>query len=320
MVIISNSKGDFSIVKHTNPAGGDPAYTLERHGEYAKWNIKLEWLNGIYEQARKDIGSVEDYITKLMNGESVGESGEPVEISEDERKSKLVDALDKMIKFFSEFQFAPSYRFVNTLCNKLSASKKTDDGYAYIRNYFSLIDNPYKEEVEKKITSLEFKTIMSVLSKYAVPTKSINDRLKIYYGSQGTGKTTLAQTETDFTVVCNSSMQPCDLIEDFRFDDGKATFHPSVLVKCMTEGRPIMLDEINLLTMDCLRFLQGICDGKESFDWKGNTITIKKGFRIVGTMNLTINGMTTGLPEPLIDRCSDMKEFTLTADNLYSAI
>ena len=168
--------------------------------------------------------------------------------------------------------------------------------------------------------SAEFKQILKSVGS-TTPTHSVNNRFKIYYGSAGTGKTTQAQKETDMRcVVCNNSMLPSDLMEDFVFIDGKATFKPSMLWRCMEEGKPITFDEINLLPFDSLRFLQGVLDGKTEFQYKGNTVHINDGFMIIGTMNLSVNGMVYGLPEPLVDRCADMQKFKLTADQLLSAI
>jgi MoxR-like ATPase len=167
--------------------------------------------------------------------------------------------------------------------------------------------------------SMEFKGILNDIQQATV-TKQVNSRFKIYYGSQGTGKTTQAMNETDnLCIVCNSSMLPSDLMEDFTFSDGKATFNPSALCRCMEEGKPIVLDEINLLPFDSLRFLQGIFDGKTEFQYKGQTVHIKDGFKVIGTMNLVVNGVSFGLPEPLVDRCEDIKEFTLTAEMLMNA-
>lgn len=307
MVILDNTKGKLELVKH-----GNGTFTINRSGEYRTLALKLSHLQPIYDKAKSgQFGDMEAFIENLVNGEGISDT--PLSISE-----ILKYAMDNLLSFFTEFNFTPSFRFVNTLCRK--AVVKTDEARNYVLNYFKLIDSPYANEVIEKTKSKEFTSILKAIGDNAKPTKEINSRLKIYYGSQGTGKTTQASTETDYTVVCNSSMQPCDLIEDFTFDDGKATFHPSALVKCMEQGKPIMLDEINLLPYDCLRFLQGICDGKESFEWKGNTIHIANGFTIIGTMNLTVNGVTFGLPEPLIDRCSDMKEFTLTGEALLNAI
>lgn len=228
-------------------------------------------------------------------------------------------ALGNLINFFTEFQFTPSFRFTNTLCNL--CKKSNADAISYIGNYFKLMDSPYAQEVIDKMKAPEFrKNILTLLADNVTPTKLINNRLRIYYGAQGTGKTTEAMKQTQTVVVCNSAMQPCDLIEDFTFDDGKATFHPSALVKAMEAGETVLLDEMNLLPFDSLRFLQGICDGKESFEWKGNTIHIHTGFNIIGTMNLVVNGTTFGLPEPIVDRCAELREFTLNIDALMGAI
>lgn len=240
-------------------------------------------------------------------------------LSEEEATEKalsLTDSLTNLINFFTEFSFEPNFRFVNTLakCNTIK------EATAYITRYFELIDSPYVNEVIAKTKSKEFSALIKPICETA-PNVSINNRFKIYYGSQGTGKTTIAQKETDMRcIVCNSSMLPADLMEDFVFVDGKATFKPSMLWRCMEEGKGIVLDEINLLPFDSLRFLQGILDGKTEFQYKGNTVHINEGFQVIGTMNLTVNGMTYGLPEPLVDRCAEMRKFSLSAEDLAKAI
>lgn len=253
---------------------------------------------------------------------SLDEEAEPVptetpEEAAERKKCEVCEALGDLIAFFTEFSFTPSFRFVNSLAHSLSCSE--DEGRTYIANYFKLIDSPYAGEVEKKMFSAEFRQILHRLAA-AERTKNINNRFRIYYGSQGTGKTTLAMSETEnLCMVCNSSMLPADLMEDFTFDDGKASFHPSILARCMEEGKPIVMDEINLLPFDSLRFLQGIFDGKTEFQYKGHTVHIKEGFKVIGTMNLTVNGVTFGLPEPLIDRCEMIKEFKLDPAMLMNA-
>jgi hypothetical protein len=236
----------------------------------------------------------------------------------EEKKSAMVEGLKQLTNFFSEFDFEPNFRFVNTLSMALQTSKKR--GIEYIRDYFALTDNAYSAEVNDKMKSTEFDNILNTLT-LIPPTKQINTRLKIYYGSQGTGKTTLAQSETEQRcVVCNSAMLPSDLMEDFVFNEGKATFEHSILWECMENGKAITFDEINLLPFDSLRFLQTILDGKTEFIYKGNTVHIKDGFKIIGTMNLSVNGMVYNLPEPLVDRSEELKKFTLSAEDLLSAI
>jgi len=240
------------------------------------------------------------------------------ETSVTDPKEILRDGIARLMDFFTEFEFEPNFRFINSLARCLVSSSK--DATDYIHNYFELVDSPYAPEVFEKMKSAEFKNILKAVSAVA-PSHNVNNRFKIYYGSAGTGKTTQAQKETDGRcVVCNNSMLPADLMEDFVFVDGKATFKPSMLWRCMEEGTPITMDEINLLPFDSLRFLQGILDGKTEFQYKGNTVHIKDGFMVIGTMNLAVNGMVYGLPEPLVDRCSVMQKFKLTADQLMGAI
>ncbi len=234
-------------------------------------------------------------------------------------KEILLEGITKLMDFFSEFSFTPSFRFTNTFAFMACESKKA--ACDYVRNYFALMDSNYTKEVEQKIKSAEFGQIVKNIAQYGKPTTHINTRFKVYYGSAGTGKTTLAQEESENRcIVCNSSMLPSDLMEDFIFKDGNPDFNPSLLWDCMEQGKTIVLDEINLLPFDSLRFLQGIVDGKTEFYYKNRPVHIKDGFQIIGTMNLSLGGMTYGLPEPLVDRCSDAKEFVLTAEQLAKSI
>lgn len=241
-----------------------------------------------------------------------------VEISE-ETVDKSKATLTKLINFFSEFQFEPNFRFVNTLCNHCITSGASD-AKEYIANYFSLTDHQYTSSIIEKMKSQEFSEILDDIQTL-VCTKHINNRFKVYYGSQGTGKTTAAMKETNnLCMVCHSAMLPADLMEDFKFENGQPNFKPSALQIAMTEGQKIVLDEINLLPFESLRFLQSILDGKSEFVYKGQTIIIKEGFQIIGTMNLTVNGCTFALPEPLVDRASELRKYTLTAETLIGAL
>ena len=231
-------------------------------------------------------------------------------------KTKIKNTLKKFIDFFSEFSFEPNYRFVNTFsyCNTIS------EAIEYTTRYFELSDSPYTNSIIEKMKSPEFNEIALELVNITPSTK-INTRFKLYYGSAGTGKTTAAMKEADGNcMVCHSAMLPSDLMEDFKFEEGKAAFQPSSLYKAITEGKKIVLDEINLLPFESLRFLQSILDGKKEFNYKGINVQIKDGFQIIGTMNLNVNGSVYSLPEPLVDRAEQIKKYTLTADNLLNAI
>ena len=229
----------------------------------------------------------------------------------------LKDTLKKLLDFFKEFEFVPNLRFVNTL--SLKAAVSNAEAKSYVGSYFKLMNNSYALAVSDKVKSPEFDSLLTILS-VNTPASQINSRLTVYFGPAGSGKTTQAMKETENRcIVCNSSMLPQDLIEDFEFDDGKPGFNRSMLRKCMENGLSITFDEFNLLGFDSIRFLQGLLDNKKEFTWKGETIKIADGFKVIATMNLVVNGTTFGLPDPIVDRCGDIKEFNLGVDELLRA-
>lgn len=312
------------------------AETLSQLGYGNTWNFKsVVENNDIYDYIKARYIDNSTHLTEIENNTHFEHTTndkvkrartrkKPVFASNDNvvpTKTFDLDALkivvDKLINFFSEFDFEPNYRFINTLSrnctNKKSATK-------YIHNYFALIDSSYVNEIDEKMKSAEFETIYDGLAAQTTE-KVINNRFKIYYGAQGTGKTTKACEEADnCVIVCNNSMLPADLMQDFDFDDGKAAFKSSALYNAIVNGKTIVLDEINLLPFESLRFLQGIVDGKSSFVYKNKEVKIADGFKIIGTMNLFVNGMAYALPSPLVDRCESIEEFKLTANDLIYAI
>lgn len=218
----------------------------------------------------------------------------------------------RIISFFSEFDYKPSYRFVNTL----ALSK---DRQSYVRNYFMIQDHADVEEINEKIKSTEFTKICNDLNE-CKPSSKINSRLEIFFGDPGAGKTTLAYKMSERKIVCSSEMLPDALMQIFDFDEGKAKFKPSDLWLAMENGETILLDEINMLPFESIKFLQGITDNKEEFDFKGNRIKINPNFKIIGTMNLFTGQGCIPLSNALADRASVIKEFVLTADDLMSVL
>jgi hypothetical protein len=245
------------------------------------------------------------------------------------RSSSLSETCEKVVNFFKDVPgFHVAARFINTLCFRVKEEGR-EGAIEFVNGYFSLqgkrdeADNIIAKMGAKKAGSPEWDEIEAGLS-IQNPKTVINKRLKIYYGAQGTGKTTKAIDELDDKsniIVCNAAMDSNDMLFDFDFDkDGKPVFRPGKLYRACEEGKTILLDEINLLNDEVLRFLQGITDNKSTFTAKGHEIHVKDGFMIIGTMNLTVNGQVFPLPEPLIDRASELKEFTMDASMLEAAL
>lgn len=235
----------------------------------------------------------------------------------DETKIRMyrVDAVNGLRRFFSEFKFSVAARFVNTLC------LQPDDKAAreYISGYVSLINHPDATSIKEKLKSSEFDVVLEGLTKYP-PEKPINSRLTLYFGDAGTGKTTEAMREYPEACIvpCNASILPDELLRTFDFNDdnGNPVFKPSDLRRAMEEGKPIIFDEINLLSFESLRLLQTLTDNKDRINYNGETIEIKPGFKIIGTMNLVVNDQVYSLPDPLVDRAAVIKQFDLSDENL----
>ena len=289
-------------------------YSIEDDKKLILANSVIDYINEYYPDLNVERITYVNLSQEFTNTPVEEKTSNPTQPEID--KKKIKNTLKKFIDFFSEFSFEPNYRFVNTFsyCNTISEATE------YTTRYFELSDSPYTNSIVEKMKSPEFNEIALELVNITPSTK-INTRFKLYYGSAGTGKTTAAMKEADGNcMVCHSAMLPSDLMEDFKFEEGKAAFQPSSLYKAITEGKKIVLDEINLLPFESLRFLQSILDGKKEFNYKGINVQIKDGFQIIGTMNLNVNGSVYSLPEPLVDRAEQIKKYTLTADNLLNAI
>lgn len=274
-------------------------------------NTRNRNLRVIYTKFGIDAHHIDKYLVEEKEESKNVSVNVAVENTESAPTNSVKVALQNMIKFFSEFNYTPSFRFVNTFTT-------SDDPKEYTKNYFEIQNNSYTNEIIDRMESLEFETLVNDLKHKS--TKKINTRLKLYYGDPGTGKTTKAVDESSACIVCASDMLPKDLMQNFTFNDGKAAFEKSDLWKAMENGTTITLDEINMLPFESLKFLQGITDNKESLDFAGEHIKIHPDFNIIGTMNLSVNNNIISIPEPLADRCSEIKEFKLTADDLLKAI
>ena len=219
--------------------------------------------------------------------------------------------IEGFFKFFSEWKWKISYRYVDTFL-------RSTDRVAYTKNYFKLQGHIEADEIAEKLDSPEFKKLLRI--KY-IPKNQSNKHIKVYYGPAGTGKTRKACKEADgLCVICSSDMSCTDLLRDFDFEDGKPGYEKSDLWRAIVEGKKIVFDEINLLNKDTLKFLQGLTDGKKFFNFVGHKIEIHPDFQIIGTMNLIMGGIAYPLPEPIVDRCSEIEEMILTPESLAAML
>lgn len=219
--------------------------------------------------------------------------------------------LEGFFKFFSEWKWEISYRYVDTFL-------RSTNRVAYTKNYFKLQGHTEADEIAEKLDSPEFKKLLRI--KY-IPKNQSNKHIKVYYGPAGTGKTRRACKEADdLCIICSSDMSCTDLLRDFDFEDGKPGYEKSDLWRAIVEGKKIVFDEINLLSKDTLKFLQGLTDGKKFFNFMGHKIEIHPDFQIIGTMNLIMSGIAYPLPEPIVDRCSEIEEMILTPESLTTML
>lgn len=235
-------------------------------------------------------------------------------------KSLRANIAQRIDNFFKEFAFsnATSYRFLNTL--GLKAKKSIKSATDYVKAQLTLLDLPSANGCIDKMKSDEWKSILNDLASLKT-TNIVNDRLTILFGPAGTGKTTKVLNDYPNIVKfnCNPSLIPSDIMEDFELKDSVSNLALSSIVKCAIGGEPILLDEIGALSPQCLETLQTLTDNTTKFVWKGQEIEIKKGFKIIGTMNVEVNGRRFTLPEPLVDRAEDLIEYIPTYDMLGMA-
>ena len=230
-------------------------------------------------------------------------------------RNVILELTKKWFNFFSEFHVRPQSR----LLNSIFGCQKWQNVADLVIGYFSLTNHPDAAAIADKAKSAEFKELARASADVPMSTV-INKRLIIFYGDPGTGKTTKAIEMFPEAAVmpCHSGMLSDDLYRQFDFTDGdgKPVFKDSVLVTAMKEGRPVILDEINLLTLECLRAIQALLDNKTEVMIAGKKVEIKDGFMAIGTMNLEVGGVTYGLPDPLVDRAAVIKKFELGPDEV----
>lgn len=228
-------------------------------------------------------------------------------------------AVEKLNAFLSEFSFfrdGVSMRFINTFARAKDKASKEE----FLKSYCAVAQMEDYPDLVEKMKSPEFKQVCDLFK--TTPSRSVNNRLAVFYGSPGGGKTYAAEEACKVinggeyeTMVCSPSMDASDMLYAYRLDyeTDKRGYVPTGLLKAMLAGRAVVLDEINLLPMEARMFLQNILDNKSKVSVMGVELPIKEGFFVIGTMNLETGMGMAPLPLPLVDRACVVKEFKTTA-------
>lgn len=267
------------------------------------------------------------HIAPEMNDYPFTPVEEPAPVANDSQNENAfrqtkISIAERLLKLLckDEFVVTPSARFVNTIARS-AWNGGLNEAKSYFKRYFELSDHPDKDRINPLADSMEFESIVNDM--LTVPlSKQINNRLEIYYGAPGTGKTTEAKKlyPNAKVMICSKEMTSDNLFRRFEFNDvnGNPVFRQTALVDAMEAGEPIIMDEINLLPWSSIQDLQSLTDNKEEpyIEALKKAVKVKPGFKIIGTMNLQINGQTYGLSEALVDRAGVLKEFKMEADQL----
>lgn len=133
----------------------------------------------------------------------------------------------------------------------------------------------------------------------------------IVIGPKGTGKTTLvrefAKRKSINLDSINFSLRTREshLVGTKTLENGTVGFDEGLLVKSMKEGNMLYLDEINSAEADVLLRLDEALDDRRQIVLKessGETVTAKKGWFVIATINPLTHVGTKELPPQILSR------------------
>ena len=139
------------------------------------------------------------------------------------------------------------------------------------------------EDVERKERAKQ-KTV----NKFFDSIEKSDKRLFLLLGESGVGKSySIAKRFPNaITYACNKGLDPHSLLFSMEEgQNGELTTKETPFNQALQNAEMVVFNEINELPHETLMFLQGITDETESVVVGSHYIKIRKGFKVVGTMN-----------------------------------
>lgn len=137
------------------------------------------------------------------------------------------------------------------------------------------------------------------------------DRL-LLYGPPGTGKTTGAVRDCKkgyYMVTLHEDSSVAEMLGHWIPQGDKFIWHDGVAIRAWKEGKPLIINEVDLASGPVMTFLHSILDDKELAHQtlpNGETVHRQEGFKCIATMN--------GRPEDLSGALADRFEVSLDID------
>lgn len=240
--------------------------------------------------------------------------------SEYAQYSKQFQALTQDIKsFYKDFNYTVDNRQMNTLLTKEAPDFMTQIKACML---LSGVDENVLSDLDNKSKSIEWETLNNRIIDWRNLgfTKAINERLVIYFGAPGQGKSTAANALamqhdnlTDLRNVLTFQASMGLMAEDLfsAYNPVSKRYELTALGIAARDGRCVIIDEVNNLSPDCLRVLQTLLDNSKTLNDNhgfGN-IEIKPGFMVIFTMNEKTNDGRFTLPDALISRAFKVVNF-----------
>lgn len=142
----------------------------------------------------------------------------------------------------------------------------------------------------------------------------------LFYGAPGCGKTALVEAafgEELETILGSGDTEVADLVGGYvQKPDGGFEWVDGPLLRAMSEGKPLLIDEVGIIDPKVLTIVYGAMDGRREYTVTANpergTVKAAEGFFVIGATNPNAPGVN--LSEALLSRFTIHVEMTTDWD------